>query len=148
MKTKFYYCSACGNVIMKNVDSGVTPVCCGREMWELHPNNVDASKEKHVPVITRMDDCTIRVAIGSQPHPMTPDHHINFIFLETEQGGQIRYFKPDEPSVAMFCGCKDQPIAAFAYCNLHGLWMDSVIQGTPEQKGTCCCPTKEQDKQQ
>ena len=56
MATKFYRCRHCGNVIMKVVDSKVPVVCCGEQMQELIPNTVDASGEKHVPVVTRQDD--------------------------------------------------------------------------------------------
>ena len=87
MTTKFYKCNHCGNVIEKVVDSKVPVVCCGEKMVELIPNTVDASNEKHVPVVTRLDDCRIKVEVGSVAHPMTPEHHIAFIYVETENGG-------------------------------------------------------------
>lgn len=120
MATKFYKCNHCGNVIVKAVDSGVPVVCCGEPMVELKANTVDASTEKHVPVVTRLDDCRIKVEIGSVAHPMTPEHHIEFIYVETEHGG-IRVSLTDQPE-ATFCVCTDRPIAVYEYCNLHGLW--------------------------
>lgn len=120
MNTKFYICKHCGNVITKQVDSGVPVVCCGEPMQELKVNTVDASVEKHVPEVTKIDDCTLKVQVGSTPHPMLPEHHISFIYLETENGGQLRYLK-DKPE-AEFCICKDKPTAVYEYCNLHGLW--------------------------
>ena len=120
MATKFYRCRHCGNVIMKVVDSKVPVVCCGEQMQELIPNTVDASGEKHVPVVTRPDDCTIEVRVGSLAHPMVPEHHIAFIYVETENGG-IRVDLTDEPN-ARICVCKDKPVAVYEYCNLHGLW--------------------------
>ena len=84
---KFYKCRHCGNVIGKVVDSGVPVVCCGEKMEELVANTVDASAEKHVPVVTKIDDCTIKVEVGSVAHPMQPEHHISFIYVETENGG-------------------------------------------------------------
>ena len=56
-------------------------------MQELIPNTVDASNEKHVPVVTRLDDCRIKVEVVSVPHPMLPEHHIAFIYVEMENGG-------------------------------------------------------------
>lgn len=89
-------------------------------MNELVANTVDASTEKHVPVATRLDDCTIKVDVGSVPHPMIKEHHIVFIYLETEDGGQ-RIDLTDKPQ-ALFCTCRSKPIAVYEYCNLHGLW--------------------------
>ena len=120
MATKFYKCRHCGNVIVKFVDSKVPVVCCGEKMEELVPNTVDASGEKHVPVVTRIDDCIIRIDVGSVPHPMLPEHHIAFIYVETENGG-IRVDLTDKPE-AQVCTCNSKPVAVYEYCNLHGLW--------------------------
>lgn len=120
MATKFYKCNRCGNVVEKVVDSKVPVVCCGEQMQELIPNTVDASNEKHVPVVTRLDDNHIKVEVGSVPHPMLPEHHIAFIYVETESGG-IRINLRDKPE-AVVCTCSERPIAVYEYCNLHGLW--------------------------
>ena len=120
MATKFFKCKHCGNVIVKTVDSGVPVVCCGEKMEELVANTVDASQEKHVPVVTKVDDCTIKVNVGSVEHPMTPEHHIAFIYVETKHGGQL--VKLTDKPEAVFCTCADKPVAVYEYCNLHGLW--------------------------
>ena len=120
MATKFYKCNHCGNVVVKVVDSKVPVVCCGEKMQELVPNTVDASNEKHVPVVTRLDDCRIKVEVGSVAHPMTPEHHISFIYVETENGG-IQVNLKDKPEAGI-CECHDKPVAVYEYCNLHGLW--------------------------
>ncbi|MBE6182366.1 MAG: desulfoferrodoxin [Rikenellaceae bacterium] len=120
MATKFYKCAHCGNVIEKVVDSQVPVWCCGEEMEELIPNTVDASGEKHLPVVTRIDQNTIKVEVGSVPHPMLPEHHIAFIYVETKRGG-VRVNLTDKPE-AIVCTCADEPIAVYEYCNLHGLW--------------------------
>lgn len=120
MATKFYKCNRCGNVVMKMVDSGVVPVCCGEEMHLLVANTHDASTEKHVPVATRIDEHLISVQVGSVPHPMLEQHHISFIYVETEHGG-VRFDLNDEPRAEM-CVCHDRPISVYDYCNLHGLW--------------------------
>ncbi|MBE6306326.1 MAG: desulfoferrodoxin [Bacteroidaceae bacterium] len=120
MATKFFKCRHCGNVIGKVVDSNVPVVCCGEEMHLLVPNTEDASNEKHVPVVTRIDDCTIKVEVGSVAHPMLPEHHIAFIYVQTEDGG-IRVGLKDKPE-ALICTCNSKPIAVYEYCNLHGLW--------------------------
>lgn len=120
MSTRFYKCNHCGNVIVKMVDSKVPVVCCGEKMEELISNTVDASGEKHVPVVSRIDDSLIKVQVGSIPHPMLEEHHIAFIYVETETGGITVNLK-DKPE-AIVCVCREKPIAVYEYCNIHGLW--------------------------
>ena len=120
MATKFYKCEMCGNVVVKLVDSKVPLVCCGQKMQELVPNTVDASGEKHVPVVTRLDGNMIKVEVGSVAHPMTDEHHIAFIYVETEDGG-IKVDLKDKPEAVIALG-SSKPIAVYEYCNLHGLW--------------------------
>ena len=124
MAVKFYKCPHCGNVIQKVVDSKVPVVCCGEKMQELEANTVEASVEKHLPVVTRIDDCHIKVEVGSVAHLMLPEHHIAFIYVETEKGG-IRIDLTDKPE-AVVCVCTDKPIAVYEYCNLHGLWKTAL----------------------
>ena len=101
MATKFYKCRHCGNVVEKVVDSGVAVVCCGEKMEELIPNTVDASGEKHVPVVTRLEDGRLKVDVGSVPHPMSPEHHIAFIYVETENGGVRVNIKDQEQAILL-----------------------------------------------
>ena len=120
MATKFFKCNHCGNVIIKAVDGGVTPFCCGEKMTELIPGTVEASQEKHLPVVERPDDCTLLIKVGSVEHPMLPEHHIAFVYVEFEDGG-VRIDLKDKP-VAKVCTCGRKPVAVYEYCNLHGLW--------------------------
>ncbi len=126
MATRFFICTICGNVVVKVVDSGVVPVCCGKQMQELIPGVSDAAHEKHVPVVEKMDGDTIRVKVGALPHPMTEEHGIRFIYLETTRGGQIKYLRPGMPPEADFRLCNDTPVAVYEYCNLHGLWKSGI----------------------
>lgn len=135
MAVKFYKCRHCGNVIEKLVDSKVKVVCCGEEMEELVPNTVDASGEKHVPVISCMEECKMKVAVGSEPHPMEDAHHIAFIYVETENGG-MRVNLKDKPE-ALFCVKNGKPVAVYEYCNLHGLWKTDVKEMSCESKKSC-----------
>jgi superoxide reductase len=124
MTTKFYRCRHCGNVIIKFVDSGVPVVCCGEQMEELIPNTVDASNEKHVPVVKMAENGEIKVEVGSISHPMTPEHHIVFIYVEMENGG-IRIDLKEKPE-AEICACNGKVTAVYEYCNLHGLWKTEI----------------------
>ena len=136
MKTSFYFCPICGNVVLRVLDSGVTPTCCNKPMLELKPNTIDASQEKHVPVITHLGKHTYRVTIGAEPHPMTDEHHIEFIYLATEHGGQLRYLEPGSPATADFVDCQDPITGVYAYCNLHGLWYRPT-PALPQREGDC-----------
>lgn len=125
MKTKFYICRHCGNIITKIHDAGVPISCCGQKMEELIPNTVEASGEKHVPVIS-VENNVVRVSVGSVAHPMVPEHSIEWVYLETDKGGQLKRLTPDSaPEVAFFLG-EEKAVAAYAYCNLHGLWKSEV----------------------
>ena len=125
-RIKFYRCRHCGNIITYLNNSGVQVVCCGEKMQELVPNSIDASAEKHVPVITTNGNI-VTVDIGSVEHPMTEAHYIQWICLETEQGVQYAYLNPgDKPKAVFALKENDQVAAAYAYCNLHGLWVKNV----------------------
>ena len=91
-------------------------------MQELIPNTVEAAREKHLPVITRSGE-TVTVKVGSVAHPMAEEHYIEWIILETKQGYQKKDLKPGEkPEAAFALTAGDEVVAAYAYCNLHGLW--------------------------
>lgn len=124
-KHKFYICRHCGNLISMVHDAGVPVVCCGQKMEALVPNTVEASGEKHIPCVT-VADGTINVNIGSVDHPMSPEHYIEWVYVETENGGQHKFLKPGvDPNVTFALG-DDKAVAVYAYCNLHGLWMAQV----------------------
>jgi len=118
---KFLICKHCKNLVGFINDKGVPMVCCGEKMAILAPNTVDASNEKHLPEVTVAGD-TISVQVGSVPHPMEAEHYIQFIYVETEHGGQRRGLKPGDSPNAEFKFVDDKPIAVYEYCNLHGLW--------------------------
>lgn len=122
---RFFICKHCGNIIEMIHSSGVPVVCCGEEMNELIPGTIDASLEKHVPEVT-VDGDTITVKVGSVTHPMVPEHYIQWIYLRTEKGGQRKCLNPGEEPVASFTLNGDKAVAAYEYCNLHGLWKADI----------------------
>lgn len=130
-QTKFYICEHCGNIIGLIHDAGVPMMCCGQKMTKLEPGVVDASKEKHVPVITVEGDL-VKVSIGVVEHPMTDEHHIAWVYLQTDRGGQRKCLKAGEKPEVAFVLKDETPLAVYAYCNLHGLWKADV-----EEKLVC-----------
>jgi len=120
----FYRCNVCGNIVGLIKSGGGTLVCCGQQMEKLVANTTDASKEKHIPVAVRKDG-KIVVSIGSAPHPMTPEHFIEWVALVTDNGTERISLSPSDKPEAIFC---DKPNAeVYAYCNLHGLWKSEAI---------------------
>ncbi len=125
MKAKFYICRHCGNLVGMINSSGVPMVCCGEKMQALVPNTTDAAGEKHLPVVT-VEDGAVYVNVGEVDHPMTAEHYIQWIYVETENGGQRKALKPEDAPEATFMLGDDKPVAVYAYCNLHGLWMTEI----------------------
>ncbi len=122
---KFFRCKHCGNFIGLINNAGVPLKCCGENMEELVANTTEASHEKHLPVVTVEGDA-ISVNVGSVNHPMDEPHYIAFIYIETENGGQRKTQHPGSPAQATFKLVDDKAIAAYAYCNLHGLWKTNI----------------------
>ncbi|MCL2874637.1 MAG: desulfoferrodoxin [Defluviitaleaceae bacterium] len=120
-KQKFFICEHCGNLIGFVENKDVPLVCCGLKMEELIANTVEASTEKHLPNV-KISGNEVHVEVGSVLHPMEEGHHIKFIYVETECGGQRKSLKIGADPIASFCLVNDKPVAIYEYCNLHGLW--------------------------
>ena len=122
----FLRCTICGNLVGVIHDSGVSMVCCGEDMVRLAANETDGAAEKHVPV-ARQAGQTVIVRVGAVDHPMLPEHHIEWIYLLTKEGGQRKRLQPSDAPTAQFCVTEgDDPLSCYAYCNLHGLWRGTV----------------------
>lgn len=117
---EIWKCSLCGNIVEVVHKGGGTLVCCGKEMVLQVENTVEASKEKHIPVIEKSADKVV-VKVGSVAHPMDPDHYIEFVELLTDTSVLICYLKPGDKPEAVFEGSFGA-VSARAYCNKHGLW--------------------------
>ena len=119
---KFYLCEHCKNLIGMIDNKGVPIMCCGQKMTALVPNTTDAASEKHLPVV-EVNGNKVSVTVGSVIHPMSEDHSIVWIYLETTNGGQRKNLSFDgEPRAEFVLSEGEKAVAAYAYCNLHGLW--------------------------
>ena len=119
---KYYICKHCGNIVTKLEDKGVPVVCCGEKMTEILPNTTDAAQEKHVPVVAVAGN-EVTVTVGSVSHPMTEEHSIRWIALETENGLNVKWLAPGEaPAAKFYLAEGDEVVRVLAWCNLHGLW--------------------------
>jgi superoxide reductase len=117
---EIYKCDLCGNMVEVLHAGGGELVCCGEPMKLLTENTVDASQEKHVPVITKGPG-TITVTVGSVAHPMEEKHYIEWIEIIADGKAYRQFLKPGQAPEAVFAVSADK-VTAREYCNLHGLW--------------------------
>ena len=122
---KFYVCEHCGNMIGMIHDAGVPMMCCGKKMTRLEPGTVEASHEKHIPVV-KVEGNVVNVEIGSVEHPMIEAHSILWVYLQTDKGGQRKNLEVGKAPKVSFALADEKPIAVYAYCNLHGLWKADI----------------------
>ncbi|HNZ52196.1 MAG: Superoxide reductase [Candidatus Diapherotrites archaeon ADurb.Bin253] len=114
-KKEIYKCEICGNIVEVVHEGRGVLICCGQPMKLQKENTVDASQEKHVPIIRGK-----KVKVGSIAHPMVTEHYIEWIEATSETGETAKVFlKPDSKPEAEF---SFKPVSAREYCNLHGLW--------------------------
>ena len=119
MKREIYLCSECG-ITLETLSDGTQTNCCGKEMELLVENTKEASLEKHIPVVEKIDG-GYKVTVGSIPHPMEEAHYIQWIELNEADKAQIKFMKPGQEPVAEF-KTDAVEVTAREYCNLHGLW--------------------------
>lgn len=119
-KAEVYKCAACGNIVMVLHGGEGDLVCCGAPMTLMTVNTVDASKEKHVPVIEKISG-GYKVKVGSAPHPMEEKHYIEWIELIADHKQYLQFLQPGEAPEATFM-VEAAEVSAREYCNIHGLW--------------------------
>ena len=119
---KLYYCEHCKKVVEVVADTAVPLVCCGQKMTEVKANSTEAAHEKHLPVIEKDGD-KVTVKVSTVEHPMLEEHYITAIWLQTEKALYKKALVPGEKPEAVFAvSSDDKVLAAYEYCNLHGLW--------------------------
>lgn len=119
-KLEIFKCDKCDNIVEVLHAGAGQLVCCGEPMKLMTENTVDASKEKHVPVIEKSGN-TITVKVGSVDHPMEEKHYIEWIQVIVDGKSYRQFLNPGETPKATF-EATGASITAREYCNLHGLW--------------------------
>ena len=119
-RLEVYKCELCGNIVEVLFGSDGQLVCCGQPMTLLAENTVDAAKEKHVPVIEKVDG-GVKVKVGEVAHPMEEKHYIEWIEIIADGAVYRQFLKPGDAPEATFNVTADQ-VTAREYCTLHGLW--------------------------
>lgn len=119
-RLEIYKCEVCGNLVEVVGEGPGQLVCCGQPMTLVKENTVDASKEKHVPVIAKVDG-GYKVSVGSVAHPMEEKHYIEWIELLADGKVYRQFLKPGQTPEAFFEVTADK-VSAREHCNIHGLW--------------------------
>jgi len=119
-----YRCSECGNIVMVSSAGRGKLVCCNKEMILLTENSIEASKEKHIPILEKIDK-GIKIKVGSIEHPMEDKHYIEWIEIITSDKIYRKYLKPGEKPEAEFC-IRANKFTIREYCSLHGLWKNDI----------------------
>lgn len=119
--TEVYRCAVCGAVVEVLNGGGGTLHCCGKPMERMEAHTAEQGAEKHLPVATPIEG-GYRVQVGQVPHPMTNEHHIQWIEMLTSRGVHHQQLRATDKPEALFF-TTERPVAFRAFCNLHGLWL-------------------------
>ncbi len=136
----FFKCADdCGDVLLEM--SPCKKDCTAKDLAPLAANSTDAATEKHVPVVT-LENGKVKVQVGSVPHPMLEEHHIEWIYIQTTFGGIYCNLAVGDPPEALFDIAPEEVEEVYEYCNLHGLWRapTPVFPNTFDTNNVACSP--------
>ena len=119
-KLQIYRCTACGNIVEVLHGGDGELVCCGEPMKNLIAKTADEGKEKHVPVIEKVDG-GLKVKVGAVQHPMEEKHYIEWISLLADGKVYRQFLEPGMVPEAFFEVQADS-VSALEHCSIHGLW--------------------------
>ena len=115
LKTQFYVCPVCGNVI--RADGQAVISCCG---VTLPPLTAEEPDEAHAIRTQRAEDEYYVTA----EHPMTREHYISFLAAVSDNAVQFVKLYPQGGAEARFK--IDRVKYLYAYCNRHGLFRVTI----------------------
>jgi superoxide reductase len=120
IRSQIYRCEKCG-IVTEILHGGTERLeCCGEPLQLCIEGTDDSKVEKHVPV-SEKDGDELVVRVGSVPHPMTEEHHIECIEVVEAMRVTRVYLTPGNEPVARF-PLPGESVIIREYCNLHGLW--------------------------
>ncbi len=130
-KSNFFVCQKCKNLVAMIQSSGELPSCCEVPMTNMEPEYIESGKEKHKPIVEQSGN-RVTVNVGEIYHPMTEEHNIGWVYLVTNKGAHRRILIHGRPPIAEFELVDEMPVAAYAYCNKHGLWKTQIMEKSAE----------------
>ena len=115
LRTKFYVCPICGNIIYSTGETVVS--CCGIVLPSLEAEPED---DLHRLCIEKVED-EYYVTI---PHEMNKRHYISFIAAVKDDGLEIKKLYAEGNAEARFKISRTKYL--LYYCNVHGLFKSLV----------------------
>ena len=149
---EFYRCSVCGGLAVQNRPPDAKPgsvseagVCCGHRLTRLEARPPDPEHAMRFCIFGGFEHNTVRVEVQEGWHTMDSGHAIEWMYLHTFQGGQLKYLPQKGESAALFAMAGEDAFAfcdrevcrmgwehcafqckrghaAYAYCSEHGLF--------------------------
>ena len=124
-EASFYQCNDCNSVLLEM--NGTISQNCDHGLSALEADTLDGATEKHVPIVEFKDNL-MTVEVGEIPHPMTVDHSILWIYVQTRSGGAFVRLAPEDQPKARFKINSIDVVGVYAYCDIHGLWKAELPQ--------------------
>ncbi len=123
---EIYKCNKCGNIVAINHSGTENLSCCSEPMKLIEDNIIEASIEKHIPILSKINENEYKIFVGEIEHPMTTEHYIEWIEVITDRNSRLTFFlKPgDKPEINFLTA--EKIVCIKAYCNLHGLWSKKI----------------------
>ena len=111
MKTKFWVCPVCGNIICSTGNTVIS--CCGILLPSLEVETDDNNHE--ITIEKSEDEYYVKIS-----HEMTKQHYISFIAAVKDNGYELTKLYPEGEAEARFKIERTQYI--YYFCNHHGLF--------------------------
>ena len=111
LKSRFYVCPVCGNVVFARGDAVIS--CCGIQLPALEAEEPDPA---HRLIVERVED---EIFVSAE-HPMTKEHSLSFIAYMTADRCETVVLYPEGNAEARFFYRGSGWL--YACCNQHGLF--------------------------
>lgn len=115
LRSKFYVCPICGNIIRTMGDAVVS--CCGIALPPLEAEEIDA---EHAITVEKVEDENF-ITVN---HEMTKNHFISFIaFLTTDRVQFVKFYPEGNAETRFQLRGRGY---LYIYCNRHGLMKQKI----------------------
>ena len=122
-----YKCCVCDTLAEVLDQKGPEQICCGRAMTPMLGRSTGMGEHIHLPVLSWCDG-SIDISVGRQRHPMSNNHHIQWIEFVAEGQSHRRFLKVGQPPEVTF-GIQSDCGIVRAFCNRDGLWEAVFTRG-------------------
>ena len=124
-RLEIYRCKTCNNIIQVLIEGEGELYCCGHPMEKMEKQTQESGNgEYHVPVKMYCQEKGPYIQVGKDPHPMTDEHHIEFIQIVSDDKKCVKtlYLEPEQEPKMYLKNEEDENFCMLELCNIHGLW--------------------------